>query len=352
VARPATGGRLARRALLTAVPMTALVVGLDASRPVGSVTVSERDLEGHGAGPGSGTALSAPLDASPATSAPSTSTPRTAAQRVSVAARRGPWLSGVVGENGSSFGRWRGARVSVLGLYGDRSDVVQDEQWQFTHSTFTGVVDLAVGGPVTKSWAQVADGALLRRWTAMARRLRTNHRCRRLYLRFAHEANGTWMPWSVAAGELEDFHEAFRLFATTMRRELHGRPVRIAFAPNHGTWHYSPEDMWPGNDVVDVVGVSMYEWEDYSTPDRWADFASSPIGPDAWLAFAARHGKPMALSEWGAHSPYFLERMNAWLAQHAGTTGGRLLYDVYMNQDRFELTGRLGRRYRSLHWGR
>jgi hypothetical protein len=261
-------------------------------------------------------------------------------------------VSGVVAETGSSFGRWRGSRVAILGLYGDRSDVVQDEQWQFVHSTFTGDVDLAVGGPTTESWAQVADGALRHRWTAMARLLRTNHRCRRLYLRFAHEANGTWMPWSVAAGDLEAFRAAFRLFATTMRRELRGRPVRIVFAPNYGTWHYTPDALWPGNDVVDVVGVSLYEWHDCGSPARWAEFASSPIGPDAWLAFAARHGKPLALSEWGARTPYFLGRMNAWLARQAGTTAGRLVYDVYMNDESFALTGPLGARYRSLPWGR
>ena len=159
------------------------------------------------------------------------------------------------------------------------------------------------------------------------------------------------MPWSVAPSEVAAFRTAFRLFATTMRKQLAGHDVRIAFAPNFGTWAYSRDAVWPGSDVVDVVSVSIYEWSLADTTARWQAFLASPLSPAYWSAYARRHGRPLALGEWGARSPMFLRGMHAWIAANAGTGPGRLLYEVYLNGNELLLTGATASQYRALHWG-
>jgi hypothetical protein len=212
-------------------------------------------------------------------------------------------------------------------------------------------VDLAVGGPIANTWAQAAAGAEVPLWRETAAVLRDAWHYRKVYLRYAHEANGFWMKWSVTPAQLPAFKTTFRLFATTMRRELAGRDVKIVFAPNFGTWPYTPSRMWPGSDVVDVVGVSMYEWNRCDTPEKWRSFLRSRIGPMYWSRFARSVRCPMALSEWGACSPHFVKSMNAWMRANAGRGAGQLLYDVYLNTKEFELTGAAATAYKSVPWG-
>lgn len=262
------------------------------------------------------------------------------------------WTSGVTDQFPGRFGTWRGSTVGISGLFGDNSVAAQAEQFQYVNSTFTGDVDLAVGGPIDHTWAQVAAGSDVARWKATAAVLRSNWHYRTVYLRFAHEFNGGWMPWAVEPAEVPAFRTAFRLFVATMRAELRGKDVKFVFAPNFGTWFYPPESAWPGNDVVDVVGVSTYEWTLYDTAAKWVAFRESSIGPDTWLAFARRHGKPMAFSEWGARSPYFVLAMHNWMVTHAGKGAGQLRYDVYLNANELVLTGTVAGQYTRLRWGK
>jgi hypothetical protein len=262
------------------------------------------------------------------------------------------WISGVSDPEPGEFGSWRGSTVGIAGLFGDADVATQAEQYQFVNSIFTGDVDLAVGGPTDHTWAQVAAGADVARWKQTAAVLAANWRYRTVYLRYAHEMNGTWMPWSVAAKDTAAFRTSFRLFVATMRTALRGKNVKFVFAPNFGTWFYKPDTVWPGNDVVDVVGVSSYEWVKYDTAAKWNAFRKSSIGPDYWLAYAKRHGKPMAFSEWGAQSPYFVRAMHEWMAAHAGAGAGQLHYDVYFNGNELVLTGTTATQYCGLRWGR
>jgi hypothetical protein len=262
------------------------------------------------------------------------------------------WVSGVSDPDPEQFGSWRGSTAGIAGMFGDASLAAQLEQYQFANSSFTGDVDLAVGGPTDHTWAEVAAGADVERWKQTAGVLSDNWHYRTVYLRYAHEMNGTWMPWSVAVGETTAFRTAFRLFVATMRSCLRGKDVRFVFAPNFGTWRYTPDTIWPGNDVVDIVGVSSYEWTPYNTAARWTAFRKSSIGPDYWLAYAKRHGKPMAFSEWGAESAYFVKAMHDWMSAHAGSGAGQLHYDVYFNANELVLTGSTAAAYSALRWGR
>jgi hypothetical protein len=66
----------------------------------------------------------------------------------------------VVSNDPLAFGRWRGSPVAIAGLYGDVSVAAQAQQWQFTHSRFTGDVDLAVGAPRTTVGRRRPDGRM------------------------------------------------------------------------------------------------------------------------------------------------------------------------------------------------
>lgn len=272
----------------------------------------------------------------------------------SVVSARIGWNSGVCTEDPDAFGTWRKRPVAVLGMFADASVAAQREVFHFVHGAknLNCDVDLAVGGPIGVSWAQTAAGALVSHWKEQAAVIKANWRYRTVYLRFAHEANGTWMPWSVAPSEVAAFKTSYRRFVQTMRTELRGKDVKFVFAPNYGSWRYSPDTMFPGSDVVDVIGVSMYEWTLYNTAAKWQAFAKSSIGPAYWAAFARRKGRPMALSEWGARSAYFLKGMNSWMRANAGTGAGKFLYDCYLNTTEFRLAGTVGSTYRALVWGR
>ncbi len=263
------------------------------------------------------------------------------------------WCSGVTDPDPVGFGLWRGEPVSIVGMFADTSLEAQLQQWQFSHTLgYSADVDLAVGGPISSTWAQAAAGSEVAHWKQIAAVLRDNWHYRTVYLRFAHEFNGNWMKWSVAPAQVPAFKAAFRLFATTMRRELVGHDVKIVFAPNFGTWFYPRDSVWPGADVVDVIGVSMYEWTLYDTAAKWKKFLASSIGPNVWSAYARKHGRPLAFSEWGARSPYFIRAMHAWIASMAGTGPGRLMYEVYLNDNELVLTGPTAVQYRALRWGR
>jgi Glycosyl hydrolase family 26 len=262
------------------------------------------------------------------------------------------WCSGAHDTDLAAFAEWRGSPVTIAGMFGDGSVDAQLQQWEFAHTpTFSGDVDLAVGGPIGISWAKVAAGGHVAHWKKIAAVLRKNWHYRTVYLRYAHEMNGNWFKWSVPKAQAPAFRQSFRLFATTMRRELAGHNVKIVWAPNFGSWTYSPELAWPGPDVVDVVGLSIYEWALYDTQPKWQAFLKSTIGPNYWSAFAKKHGRPLAFSEWGAQSPLFVRGMNAWMRTMAGTGPGQLLYDVYLNGDRLDLTGDTASQYQALRWG-
>lgn len=86
------------------------------------------------------------------------------------------------------------------------------------------------------------------------------------------EMNGNWVPYGMDPG---NYRIAFRRFVQLARSEgLDETKVRWVFAPNG--WSvppYSMADYYPGDDIVDVVGVSSYNFGalvDFWTPVEWA----------------------------------------------------------------------------------
>ncbi len=140
-------------------------------------------------------------------------------------------------------------------------------------------------------------------------------------IRIGWEFNADWYSWA-AKGRAQDYIDAFRHVAQIFKSASSG--FTIDWCPDHGFSSNMPaETAYPGDDVVDVIGMDIYN--DY----RWGDFKDSPDKRWVWLRdfshglawqvrFAAEHHKPMSLPEWGVNrdDALFIEHMHEWITQH------------------------------------
>ncbi|MFO1071831.1 MAG: Calx-beta domain-containing protein [Geminicoccaceae bacterium] len=82
---------------------------------------------------------------------------------------------------------------------------------------------------------------------------------------------------------------------------------------NRGSLSFPIDNMWPGDDYVDIVGSQFYDRCPPLPPSNndaeWArrltarDAYGNPAGPLAWLSYAKSKGKPYAIPEWGVGGP-------------------------------------------------
>lgn len=81
---------------------------------------------------------------------------------------------------------------------------------------------------------------------------------RSLVLAPLQEMNGSWTSYGCNPTA---FKQAYRRIVNIVRnRGIDETKVRFAFAPNGWSECYSIGDYYPGDDVVDVIGISAYRW--------------------------------------------------------------------------------------------
>ncbi|TLM88207.1 glycoside hydrolase family 26 protein [Pseudarthrobacter sp. NamE5] len=162
-------------------------------------------------------------------------------------------------------------------------------------------------------------------------------------VRFAHEMNGSWYPWSQQPAL---YIMAFRTLAEAVH--THAPGSAMMWAPNYGGGYpfaggqyetkpgtgdftaldtdadgaltmnddaYAP--YYPGNDAVDWVGMSLYHWgleypwgeNELPEPGKFADqLTGNYVGangddsllPDFYQVYGEAHGKPVAVPETAA----------------------------------------------------
>lgn len=285
------------------------------------------------------------------------------------------WVSGASGPEilDGSFGAFRGEPLGLAGAWADTGETVQTEMSGVeSFSGFDGEMDIAVGALVEgETWAQAAAGTFVPRWTTAVRKLKALRGGKgTTYIRIAHEMNGDWMDWSVNSKSLEAYKKGYRLYASIVRTEF--PQARLTWSPNGGNHtDVSIDAQWPGDDVVDVIGPDIYDFDpDPTTAETWRREANawltpqSPSGLAAWQQYAARRGKPLALPEWGLASgddPEWIRQVHAFLALHAAAKGsrnaaGKVVYDCYFNaEQKFKLhqgpNTAAGEAYAALRWG-
>jgi len=120
---------------------------------------------------------------------------------------------------------------------------------------------------------------------------------RTVYLRYGHEMNGNWYPWSdgVNGNASGSYVAAWK----------HVHDLVVAQGATNVKWVWSPNvpypgstdlaSLYPGSDQVDVVALDGYNWG--SAPgQRWTDPATL-FGPGIDRLRAVAPGKPMFIGE-------------------------------------------------------
>jgi hypothetical protein len=242
--------------------------------------------------------------------------------------------------------------VDVLTAYPAYATWEELETSEWHVSTWEGLdAKLAYGLPLLPSdepatLAEVAAGDHDRVWQAVARILKRHDRGHS-YVRIGLEANGTWFPWGATAETAEDYKAAFRHVAGVMAAVA----PRLQFVfdiscgvPLEGAERdrmASLERLYPGDDVVDVVGCDSYDsWSLAATDEsEWEQSLEPPGGPGLpeVAAFAREHGKRFAVPEWGltdpdnhgsGDNPYYIRRMFAFFYEQRDV----LAFEAYFDE--------------------
>ncbi len=148
-----------------------------------------------------------------------------------------------------------------------------------------------------------------------------------VYLRFAHEMNGNWYPWSEQTnGNLPgDYAKAWR----------HVHDVVTATGASNVRWVWSPNvpyygstpltGVFPGADDVDIVALDGYNW---GTSASWSSWIAPADLFDPGLAQLRQlaPGKPIliaetASAETGGSKPQWITELVAHLASQPDITG-------------------------------
>ncbi|MFJ4921197.1 glycoside hydrolase family 26 protein [Streptomyces sp. NPDC088725] len=103
---------------------------------------------------------------------------------------------------------------------------------------------------------------------------------------------------------------------TTMRA-VPGQRFRFDFAPNRGRDAIPWTECYPGDDVVDIIGMDSY---DQPPGDSFDEQVNEPYGLRQQVDFAAAHGKVISYPEWGlfrnGDNPGYMRGMLQWMDQH------------------------------------
>ncbi|MFE6501308.1 glycoside hydrolase family 26 protein [Kitasatospora sp. NPDC057738] len=100
-------------------------------------------------------------------------------------------------------------------------------------------------------------------------------------------------------------------------RSVPGQRFRFDFAPSRGLDAVPWTKCYPGDDVVDIIGMDNYDQPAGGTFD---DYVREPYGLQDQVEFAAKRGKPVSYPEWGlfrnGDNPEFVQRMVDWIRTH------------------------------------
>jgi hypothetical protein len=167
----------------------------------------------------------------------------------------------------------------------------------------------------------IIDGkfdAELREWARVAKSIRTLNEPDAsipLIVEFGAEVNGAWFPWSGAqnGGKRKDgygnptkadgperYRDAYRHVINLFRAE-HADNIIWAF---HVDAHPEPSDEWnnvadyyPGDDYIDLIGISVYGPQE--PKDKFETFDQAITVNGVWQKISAMSSKPIAIVEFG-----------------------------------------------------
>jgi len=229
-----------------------------------------------------------------------------------------PWRSGshVANELDKhvTFGQWRGRPNDVINIFTDRSswEGITHPGWPIDNMVgFAG--QLVISQPLWPKGqgdsAACACGKYDDYWKSFGSWLVEKNRADSI-IRLGWEGNGDFMYWSVTDDDLRtgNWKACWRRAAQAIK-STNPRAILEWTINGHGSATYGghkPYDVYahpnvyPGDDVVDIVGTDSYDhyppmnkvgWEKHSVAEN--------TGLCNTISFARRHGKKFAVGEWG-----------------------------------------------------
>ncbi|MFJ6797739.1 glycosyl hydrolase [Streptomyces sp. NPDC091268] len=129
------------------------------------------------------------------------------------------------------------------------------------------------------------------------------------------EMNGT--TYTHRCGPDPENWKAYWKRVVKAMRSVPGQRFTFDFAPNRGTDAIGWTKCYPGDDVVDIIGMDSYDQGPGRTFDEQI---SQPYGLQEHVDFAKAHGKRISYPEWGlfrqGDNPEYVRRMLKWIEQH------------------------------------
>ncbi|MEU0439762.1 MULTISPECIES: glycosyl hydrolase [unclassified Streptomyces] len=129
------------------------------------------------------------------------------------------------------------------------------------------------------------------------------------------EMNGT--TYTHRCGPDPEAWKAYWRRIVTAMRAVPGQRFRFDFAPSRGRDAVPWTQCYPGDDVVDIIGMDSYDQPSGITFDEQV---REPYGLQAHVDFAKAHGKPVSYPEWGlfrnGDNDAWMRRMLAWMDEH------------------------------------
>lgn len=271
----------------------------------------------------------------------------------------GSWLSGAAAGptvTSGAFGDWRGRPVEIAGTWNDSQDA-QLNQYSVQPGAELGAwtkdLDVAVGAiykDAGQTWAAAANGAYDAQWSTALNNLKNARGSRpgTVHIRFAHEFNGDWTPWSVSGAEAPAFITSWRRFRA-LQQSIYPA-AKLVFCPNDGTsgsLNLDWRKTFPGSSYIDEMGVDSYnQYPWVNTPAGFAskinttDRYGAPEGIEKHRQFAESVGLPLAIAEWGSNAddgdaPVFIKEFYSWVGVHAGNGAGQIAYEIEFNVGNF-----------------
>lgn len=167
-------------------------------------------------------------------------------------------------------------------------------------------------------------------------------------IRIGWEFNGNWYPWA-SFRDPPAFIACWRRMAQILRG-VPGQRFTLDWNANAGRGAMRADEAYPGDDVVDVIGLDAYNQSYPREEDperRWRFMMEQPFGLAWHRDFAAAHRKPRSFPEWatgtsrdghgGGDDPLYVRRMLDWMR-----TGPTVLYMGYWEYNDPLYDGRLG----------
>jgi beta-mannanase len=209
-------------------------------------------------------------------------------------------------------------------------------------------------GTAVGTLAQGASGAFNANFVTLAQTL-VNGGQANAYLRLGFEFDGSWFAWAADTPSAEASFAAYFQQIVTAMRSVAGEHFRFVWNPDAVAFTaagYSVAAAYPGDAYVDVIGLDVYD-QSWVTPQTATTAWSESTLPALTGAqqFAAAHGKPLALTEWGViirsdghglgDDPYYVNQMAAWMENSANNVAFETYFDFNQTGLNSEITGSL-----------